>query len=271
MEEALDPQSVMRRSLETAAQENVGALAAKDAGYLQAAAQCVAHWRLHWCASEPVSVGSALVDKFKVCYPLAAHALNHVESALELRDHRPWVATSSARVAFEHAIAAEWVFHTKNGLVELINCMKSQSHLYAKDIADELRGNPDYDDVDLEALVGERPQSGWSVYNGCGRFSNSKLFYAIYRNLSQAEHPSQGLLAAHLEVTSNGRLSLNSAGAQTPCSDLPMALGMSATWAVDVLERLRDGSPFLVEVDRIGRDAQLPTDLRASDQHPERQ
>jgi hypothetical protein len=271
MEESLDPQSLMRRSLEAAAHEHAEALAAKDAGYLRAASRCVAHWRRHWCASEPVGVDSALVDKFKVCYPLAADALNHVESALELRSRHPWVATSSARVAFEHAIAAEWVFHTRNGVTELLNWMKIQSHLYAKDIADELRGNPDYDDVDLEALVGEKPPSGWSVHNGCGRFSNSKLFYAIYRNLSQAEHPSQGLLAAHLEVTSNGGFSLNSAGAQTPCSDLPMALGMSATWALDVLERLRDGSPFLVEVDRIGRDAQLPTDLRASDQHPERQ
>lgn len=50
-----------------------------------------------------------------MCFPLAAHAINHVEVALEAQQKFPWVARTSARVAFEHTLRAQWVLLTVDG------------------------------------------------------------------------------------------------------------------------------------------------------------
>ena len=64
---------------------------------------------------------------------------------------------------------------------------------------------------------------------------------------------------------------LSAAGALKPSDEVPRALGLSALWSLYVLERLRDGQPHVATVARIGDEASLPTDLRASDRYPERQ
>ena len=159
--------------------------------------------------------------------------------------------------------------------------MREQQYKRGKDLAEalgRLASDPALselalDDSQLQALAGDRPDSsGWNVPSICSRFSDTKLFYDIYRNLSQAEHPSVGLIAAHLAPAPGaGNHSISVAGALRPSDDVPRALALAALWSLYVLEQLREGQPHTATVAQIGREASLPTDLRDSDQHPDRQ
>jgi hypothetical protein len=274
-----DPRLKLLETARKRSEENAADLTAFNAGCLHVAQQCVDLWHQRWFG--PLAIEPAQEVKFRICFPLAAHALNHAETALSLHQQRPWVAASSTRVAFEHALAAQWVLLTDDGERELVNWMEKQRYLRAKEFADalsqltsELNASAAMlSEFEHQALVGDPPDpSGWSVFNACSRFSDSKLFYDIYRNLSQAEHPSLGLLSAHLAITPAGvQNELSAAGALHPSDEVPRALGLSALWSLYVLEQLRDGRPHAAEVARIGDAASLPTDLRASDQYPERQ
>jgi hypothetical protein len=191
-------------------------------------------------------------DQFRICFPLAAHALNHIDTALGLHQQRPWVAASSTRVAFEHALAAQWVLLTDDGERELVNWMKGQHYKRGKELTDalsRLASEPgasalSLDEFQRQVLVGEEPDaSGWSVANACSRFADTKLFYDIYRNLSQAEHPSPGLISTHLAVTpARVQNNLSAAGALNPSDEVPRTLALSALWSLYVLEQLRDGA-----------------------------
>jgi hypothetical protein len=184
-------------------------------------------------------------------------------------------------VTFEHALAAQRVLLTDDGERELVNWMNGQRHLRAKEFADALSplaSEPDasalaLNELQRQALVGHVPDaSGWSVANACSRFAHTKLFCGIYRNLSQAEHPSPGLISTHLVVIPAGvQNDLSAAEALKPSDEVPRALALSALWSLYVLEQLRDGQPHATADARIGDEASLPTDLRASDRHPERQ
>ena len=280
MDDDPDPRMQLLETLRQRSEENAAELSAFNAGCLRMARQCVDLWHQLW-RETPLAVDSALEVKFRICFPLAAHALNHVDAALGLHVERPWVAASSTRVAFEHAIAAQWVLLTVDGERELVNWMKRQQYVRAKEIADalgRLASDPGASGLALnesqrQSLVGDPPDSsGWSVANACSRFSDTKLFYDIYRNLSQAEHPSPGLIASHLAVTPAGvQGNISAAGALHPSGEVPQALALSALWSLYVLEQLRQGQPYAATVAHIGHEASLPTDLRASDQHPERQ
>jgi len=123
-------------------------------------------------------------------------------------------------------------------------------------------------------MVGpEPPRSNWSVWNVCARFTDlPQLFYDIYRNLSEATHPSFGTVMAHLEITADASVTgLNPRGAAKPCNETSRALGASSLWALDALEELREEQPHIAELESVGNTAGSPTCLRDSDQHPERQ
>src|SRR4051794_8375555 len=83
--------------------------------------EALSQWRKWWAddSSHPVTVEARLNNKFIICFPLAAHAINHVETALRTRDRFPWVAKSSARIAFEHALTAQWILLTADGEVSV--------------------------------------------------------------------------------------------------------------------------------------------------------
>jgi hypothetical protein len=218
--------------------------------------------------------------KFRVCFPLAAHALNHVRAAAAVRSSSPWVAVSSARIAFEHALAAQWVLLTENGEDQLAQEMSVQNHRRSSEFVGAV-GRAAIDDPalaesaslarELQALVGEKPSSVWSVPMVCDRFSPTRLFYNIYRDLSQAVHPSYGLIGAYLEITpppEGAVRGVNTHGAASQPGELTRGLALSGLWALYVLEVCRGGQPHAADVVQMGERAGLPVDLRDSDQSP---
>ncbi len=97
-------------------------LAAKDAGFVAAAEACVRHWG----GALPIEVADEDQIKFRVCFPLVAHSLNQIAAALLLlRAGQPFVATANVRVAFEHALTAQWVLLTHGGEERLVSLRDS--------------------------------------------------------------------------------------------------------------------------------------------------
>jgi hypothetical protein len=280
MDDRPDPRQQLRETMRQLDEKSAPEQDALDAHRLRLAQQCIDLWHHLW-AEDAVTFDPALEIKSRICFPLAAHALNHVDASLSLRLEHPWVTASCARVAFEHALAAQWVLLTEGGDQELVNWMNLWHHKRGRALAEALTpliSDPAMSvlaltESQLQTLISDPPDpSRWSVSNACDRFSGTKLFYDIYRNLSQAEHPSHALIATHLDIVPSGRqYKISAAGTLRPSGDVPLALALSALWSLQVLEQIREGQPHAETVAQIGRESSLPADLRASDQHPERQ
>ncbi len=267
MDDDTDPLKELLDTLRDQVDEE--AIHSMDAVFLRAAREVVALWRRWWGLGEPIAVPRPVELKFRMIYPLALHALNNVVVGLDLSQRLPWIAAEHARIAFEHALTAQWVLLTHEGEQKLLVEFQNEAHKRAKEFHNGLGSPSEY-----AAMVGaEPPKSDWSVWNACARFADSpQLFYDIYRNLSGATHPSYGTVMAYLNITPDAEVTgLNPIGSASPCDETPRALGVSALWALDALEELRETQPHVLELTTIGNSAGLPTCLRDSDQHPERQ
>jgi hypothetical protein len=212
-------------------------LAAKDASFVAAADACVRHWD----NALPIEVADEERIKFRVCFPLVAHSLNQVAAALVLlRAGQPFVATANTRVAFEHALAAQWVLLTHGGEQRLVRHMEASHLLRAKEFSKAVD-----DPLELRDIVDRSPADGparsYSIPMACARFDQSGLLYNLYRHLGQSIHPSLETLRAYLNVNELESHAVDSAGRLHAPPDLCMSLGFGAVMAVDVLERMRRG------------------------------
>lgn len=267
MDESTDPRKKLLDTLRDQVDEE--ALERMDAIFLGAAQEAIALWHQWWEPGAPIAVPRPDELKFRMIYPLAQHALNNVAAGLDQSRRLPWVAAVHARTAFEHAIAAQWVLLTHEGEQKLHVELQGEAHKRAREFHKGL-GSPE----EYAAMVGaEPPNSEWSVWNACARFTDSpRLFYDIYRNLSGAIHPSYGAVMAYFNITHDGQVTgLNPTGSASPCAETPLALAVAALWALNALEELRENRPHVRELTTVGNSAELPTCLRDSDQHPERQ
>lgn len=252
-----------------------------EATWMRVVHAALERWRTRWQeqTSTP-TLNPELSRKFRVCFPLAAHALNHVEAAVALQSSSPWVAMSSVRISFEHALTAQWVLWTKDGEDLLAQQMALQDHRRSSEFVDAVvRAAADTPDLAESAalaeefvkFLGQKPVSDWSVFNLCERFSSTRLLYGIYRDLTQAVHPSYGLVRAHFDVTPPPEVvvgPMNPFGAKLDSPELIRGMAVSSLWALYVLEISKAEHPDAVEVLRLGEEAGLPVDLRASDLQP---
>lgn len=217
-------------------------------------------------------------------FPLPAHALNHVGAAWNARISFPWVAKAGVRIAFEHALTAQWVLLTERGELELKFQMDRYAYVRREKYVGSVRRLSQSDesvaqaangltDAELAALGGERPEAGRGGFEEvCRRFSNkdtADLFYDVSRDLSEAVHPSDGLIESYLTFTPSwAPRGVDWRGANGNTGDLIRASAVSGLWALYALEVCRNGQPNAAAVAEIGHDAGLPVDLRLSDQQP---
>jgi hypothetical protein len=261
--------------------EHSAELDVSEAAWLAVIEHAVEMWRTWWLEGPSTpEVSGELNRKFRVCFPLAAHALSHIQAATAVRSSSPWVAVSSARIAFEHALVAQWVLLTENGEDQLAQEMSLQDHRRSIEFVSAVRRSAIDEPAltesaslacELQALIGEKPSSDWSVAMLCDRFSPTRLFYNIYRDLTQAVHPSYGLIGAYLEFTAPPESvvrGVNTRGAALQPAELTRSLALAGLWALYVLEVCRAGHPHAADVIQIGEAVGLPVDLRASDQRP---
>lgn len=190
--------------------------------YVHTGTQCLEHWnRLKF----PLRIAPNLTREFNVGFPLAAHALNHAAVGLETRDRFPHAAATSARVALEHALAAQWVLLTRGGAETLIRHMEAGYRARVKAFAGALNdsdplltGPVDAEDLAAFASVAaQEPAPGtkrsWSMERVFRRFAGTDLVYDLFRQLSGAVHPSYETIQAHLDTRNEHPPRLNRAGA----------------------------------------------------------
>jgi hypothetical protein len=235
-------------------------LAARDAGFIAAAEACLRHWD----TALPVEVADSDQVRFNVCFPLVAHSLSQVRAALMLvRANQPFVATANTRVAFEHALTAQWVLLTYGGAERLVRHMEAGHLTSTKEFSKAVGDPPELSDI-ISRSPADGPARSYSVPMICDRFSQDKLLYNLYRHLGQSVHPSLETLGAYLNVHDLDSHKVNAVGERVP-PDLYMAIGFSAVMATEVIERLRLGQPKLAVIEKIAQVASLPFDLSLSD------
>lgn len=288
-DESADPHLTIYKTLVRQAAQHADAIDELDTAYSEVIELVISRWREWWQRPDEISsrvhIEAKLDMKFRLCFPLAAHALNHIEASWGLRSSLPLVAKSSARVAFEHALTAQWVLLTEDGEAELKSQMDRYAYVHREKLVNCVRRLGQHDepiaaahgltDTELTILVGEPQGTRANFQQVCNRFASPEvadLFYDLSRDLSEAVHPSYGLIQSYLTFdpswTPRG---VNWRGSGGSSGELIRAMAVSGLWALYALEVCRNGQPHAAEVVDIGERVGLPVDLRASDQHPERQ
>jgi hypothetical protein len=238
-------------------------LAAKEAGFVAAAEACLRHWD----TALPIEVADSDQVRFNVCFPLIAHSLSQVRAALMLvRANQPFVATANTRVAFEHALTAQWVLLTHGGAERLVKHMDASYLTSVKEFSKAIGDPPELSDI-ISRSPADGPARSYSVPMICDRFNQDKLLYNLYRHLGQSIHPSLETLQAYLNVHDLESHKVTAVGERVP-PDLYKAIGFSAVMAAEVIERLRRGQSKLAVIQEIAQTASLPFDLSLSDTQP---
>lgn len=281
----------VRQRLSTLEAQHSDELGRSELNLIALAEAAVAHWHAWWRTPENAaqcSIEARLDRKFRVCFPLSANAINHVESALAARLTYPSVTKGNARIAFEQALITQWVLLTAGGEDRLKAQMDFAEYKRQRRVVNGLRelGRADgsfaqaahgLSDEQLKGLIGSKPaEPGLPNFaEMCARFAGGgvqDLLYDIYSDLSGGVHPSWSLVRAHLRFDAAGNVTgINSFGTGTVDVLFGRELALSALWALYAVEVCRSGQPRMNQVAAMGEEAELPVDLRASDQRPQDQ
>lgn len=241
---------------------------------LQAARASVDAWKLF---QSPYRVAPGLDSVFRVGFPLAAHALNNVQVALEIWDRFPWVAAANGRVAFEHAVVAQWLFLTPDGPPRFEQHIAHSNLVQAQELAALIEKEPELaalvtaeDLLAFQQIAGQTQSPGsqrsWSLPNLFAPFDSSGLLYGSYRSLSAAVHPSANTLGAHFIVAGDDILRVQREGAGISDRHEPaQGLALAGLWALNFIEKCRPEYKPPGGAGGIALGSNLPYDLAYSD------
>jgi hypothetical protein len=190
------------------------------------------------------------------------------------------VATANARVAFEHALVAQWAFLTPGGPEHFMRHVAHSNLVQAQDFARAIAGRPeltalvpDEDLADFHMYAEREPVPGsersWSIQALVARFDESGLLYDSYRTLSSAVHPSIGTIAAHLDFGGMGAPRVRRTGsAVADRRGSAQGLALAALWALNLIEKCAAGYSAPGRAGTIAIPEGLPFDLADSDRGP---
>ncbi|MEU4591421.1 hypothetical protein [Micromonospora aurantiaca (nom. illeg.)] len=232
--------------------------------HLSAARAALEHWR----AAGGIEVESSAIRKFNAAYPVVAHAMAQVAAALTLHDQGlVYAARVNARVALEHALAAQWVVQTVSGEDEIIGSMNRIHRNIVRDLNQGGNAIPPQLQGDLQRPPGE-PQ--FDLPAVAREFDGgTQSIYPLFRELAGAVHVSLATLTSYLHWRGEHKVpALRPSGATDLDSEQILALGWSALLAVSAIERLRKGQPHLAMIHQLGRDHELVPDLQPAGSTP---
>lgn len=230
-----------------------------DAEYRECAAAAL---RLYAQADGKFEVEPDNVVKFQASFPLAMYALNQVGAALMLAERgREYLAVANARVAYEHAVTAQWVLFTEGAEEKLVGSINRHSRLVVNALAtyatipDELNtgfgrdGDPTMPNVEARCK---------DLDGGSGSL------YFFYRVLSEAVHPSVATLVQHLNFDDARNIVGVTFGAvHAPPPDMWLVCALSAISAAFTIEAQRMGQPRMANVLELANKYLVPFDLHA--------
>ena len=100
-----------------------------EAQLLALAETAVAHWHSWWRVPESasrLSLETRLDRNFRVCFPLSANAINHIEASLTARSRCPWRISDSFVRPWEAHTGSRWGFSARDELTRAISPGKGE-------------------------------------------------------------------------------------------------------------------------------------------------
>jgi len=202
------------------------------------------------------------VVKFQASFPLAMYALNQVHAALMLaKAGRAYLAVANIRVAYEHAVTAQWVLFTEGTERKLVGSINRHSRLVVNALAEH-------------ATIPNELHTGFgrdgdptmpSVEGRCRDLDGgSGSLYLFYRILSDAVHPSVATLVQHLKFDDERNVvGVNFGAVQEPPPDMWLICALSAISAAFTIEAQRKDQPRVPQVLELANTYLVPFDLHA--------
>lgn len=160
--------------------------------------------------NEPIVVKRDHGDTFLTLYPLTQRVRRYARAYVRLGHHgmsaegQPLV-----RAALEHAVTAQWVFYTKDG-VERMRVSTAKDHLkFVRDV-----GGLSDDDPGVRKILEDMPPGpglqNWAQIRKALEGSENFLG-STYAVLSQSVHPAHGAWFDAIHVDDEGNISLRDA------------------------------------------------------------
>ena len=212
-----------------------------------------------------VRVGHQNAERLFFLHGLIAHAVaqGRAASAL-LGDARlATCAEVNARVAFEHALTAQYVHLRPSGLAEFQQLIRYREYRFQKAV----RRLPNFalpDDVE-EIEFARKPDMN-NFYWLCEQFDESGWLYLPYRVLCNSTHPSNSTLDRYLNQGEGDVPELRMEAVVDDTRSTLWAITFSTLMAVAVLEDLRRSKPNKAKVQRIASSIQAPPMLTLTEQ-----
>lgn len=215
--------------------------------------------------SGSINVGRKKVERLYVLHGMVSHSIEAADAALKLIDlNHSHMAKAMARVAFEHAVIAQWTHLHPEGVQSLQEKVSISYRNYYREV-DRLIKMPEDIQKAFEEMVfpDSNPTELRSFENTCNSFKDTEWFHTTYRILSGAIHPSNSTMKEYFQENPENptipvlRTKVNVADI-TP---ILFTLALSCALATGVYEDIRRSKPFKKKVRAIASVADLPTML----------
>jgi hypothetical protein len=232
-----------------------------DEAYRSCAAAAL---ELYRSADGHIAVQIERTVKFQATFPLAMYALNQIYASLELvKLGRPFLATANVRVAYEHAVTAQWVLFSEGAEDRLVGSINREMRKrvrmlesYAA-IPDELRTGYGQDTDPLMPNFRDRCRA----LDG----GNDSLYW-YYGALTEAVHPSVATLVQHLTFNDEPVIAGVKFGAvHDPPPDMWAACAVSALAAAYTIEVQSQDQTRLNQVFELVNQYAVPCNLSLRD------
>lgn len=200
--------------------------------------------------------------KFQATFPIAMYALNQVHAALMLAERNcGYLAVANVRVAYEHAVTAQWVLFNEGAEEKLVGSVNRHSRQVIKAMASH-------------AAIPEELQTGFggdgdptmpSFWDRCKALDGGDgSLYFYYRVLTEAVHPSVATIVQHMNFDADHNIvGVNFGAVHAPPPDTWIACAVSALSAAATIEVQREDQPRMQQILELAEKYRVPIDLRA--------
>lgn len=215
--------------------------------------------------SQQFSVGRAKADKFIVLHPLVAHTISMSRSALDLIDCKKYLAAMAlSRIAFEHAVIAQYAHLQSDGLRGL-RAKSYSDYKLNLEAAKEVYSLPKAIIDSFEEVPSQyRPNELRNFRNTCSLFGEAKALYAIYVFMSASMHPGNKVQNAYLHYEADEQIlptaSLREGVLESDEAILHTLL-VSLLLSQFVYEDIRKTKPFVSKIRNISKQSGIPCEL----------
>lgn len=213
-------------------------------------------------AQDGIRVRSQGKYSLYVLHGLVEHAMRCSEAALILLERGMHAgAVPLARIAFEHALRAQWVHQHPEGLDAFVLAADQQQAKFLR--ASKTMAGINTEEIEqLLTRYGDAagaPGAAHIFEQTCNAFDETGWFYGMYRLMSGFVHPGPATVLhyiAHPDLADEAAIELRREPAEVSNTMVLATLAMSAVFASAVYEDLRYAKPHKAVIrraaDRLG-------------------